>query len=203
MIGIFATFLSEPSPSQPCHIKTAAAALGLSVEKLEQLLANCNIRPLDKDHITIRTLDWLRRKLEKIPKIVEESLITIAEAAEIFGENAVTVRKWILRFNLVPSQKVEEGKVRWRVKKQDIEREKQENPFFQQARYSLTEVSEMLKREGVIVCTTTLSRWGSQGLAIITYSPGGEPYLLEDQISRCRELAIEAKCGDRYCHKHS
>ena len=111
-----------------------------------------------------------------------EEYVSISEAARILKEKMGTVWQWIYTYNFLPFITVEED---W-VKRADVQA-KLETPFFQQERYSYTAVGNIYE-----VTRFTVAKWVRDDGVAYTTGPGGQRYILADQLPRCVELAERA-----------
>lgn len=112
-----------------------------------------------------------------------EECVSIAQTARLLGEKIATVWQWIHKNHFLPFVESEED---W-VKLADVEVAKL-TPFFTQSRYTFTQIGQKYG-----ITRFTVGAWTRRENGVVaTPCPGGQKYILADQLEKCAELAERA-----------
>lgn len=116
-------------------------------------------------------------------------LLTVKEAAELLGVTVSTFWSWGVEDGAFDVVQVNNCKIRsYLVTRVSVEGWVGK-PFFQQKRYGHSEFGHLVGP----VSRQTVRNWVAQGKIREVRGPGGQPYILEDQIEEGRRLAVAAK----------
>ena len=119
------------------------------------------------------------------PKSEDEELVTVKEASDLLNTDIGVIWSWVKRGAIesvtIPGRRSRSHLVKMRSLKPWLA-----SDFANQKRYSFTEVGRM---PGIFVSRQTIRNWRRKGKIETCLGPGGQPYVPEDQLPKCRELA--------------
>lgn len=173
----YTVLLPEPSEQKEPVKQRQSTALGLAASSCER---ERHAKPSPIPTATSDQLYGLERQ--------DEELVTVKEAADLLKVNIGTMWDWVDQ-GKIESVTIAEKKSRSHLVKMSSLRQWISSPFATQRHYSFTELGEM---PDISVSRQTIRSWQRKGLIEICLGPGGQPYVLKDQLPKCRELAQKA-----------